>query len=70
VPTPSGEVNLPDELGYRWDDDRQQYASPARTADGRELLVGTPAADLVNVQVNQLKLVVAGFVEAVNEEER
>jgi len=70
VPTPSGEVNLPDELGYRWDDDRQQYASPARTSDGRELLTGTTAADLVNVQVNQLKLVVAGFVEAVNEEER
>ena len=70
VPTPSGDVNLPDELGYKWDVDRQQYASPARTPDGVELLVGTPAADLVNVQVNHTKLVVAGFVEAVNEEER
>jgi len=70
VPTPSGEINLPDEIGYRWDQDRQRYASPARTADGSTLLIGTPAADLVNVQVNHTKLAVAGFVEAVNEEER
>lgn len=68
VPTPSGEINLPDEIGFRFDEDRQQYASPARTSDGRTLLIGTPAADLVQVQQNALKLVVAGFVEAVNEE--
>lgn len=70
VPTSSNEVNLPDEIGFKFDEASQKYASPARTPDGSTLLVGTPAADLVNVQVNSTKLVVAGFVEAVNEEER
>jgi hypothetical protein len=70
VPTPEGAINITDEFAYRWDADRQQYGSPARTPDGKELLTGTVPADLVAIQVNHNKLATAAVLECVNEEER
>jgi hypothetical protein len=70
VPTPSGKINLVDEFGFAFDPASRQYKSTARTDDLLELRRGTPAADIVNVQVNATKMAAAAFVEAANEEER
>ena len=70
VPTPTGQVNLVDEFGLEFDERARKYVSPARGANLVDLINGSPITDLVNVQVNHFKLLTAGFVEAVNEEER
>lgn len=70
VPTQDNKIVITDEYGYFFDQVAGRYTSRARAPDMRELLQGTPAADLVNMQLNANTLEVAAFVEAVNEDER
>jgi len=70
VPTPTGQVNLADEFGMEFSPARTAFISSARGADLKDLISGSPVADLVGVQINHFQLASAAFIEAVNEEER